>query len=152
MHKGDRVFALISIGIGIWLILESLRYNYMVKYTPGPGFMPFWVGVILLLFSAALLFESFQKKNHQEKKVLLPDRHTLYRVGLIAIVTAGLSLLMTRLGFMLSVILFVSVILFFLEKLTLVKSLVTGLIMSACIYLIFEYWMEIGLPAGPWGF
>lgn len=152
MNKGNRVFALISIGIGVWLILESLRYNYMVKYTPGPGFMPFWVGVILLLFAVALLFESFPKKDQTEKKALLPDRHALYRVGLIALVTAGLSLLMTTLGFTLSVIVFVSVILYFLEKMTLAGSLITGLIMSACIYFIFEYWMEIGLPPGPWGF
>jgi putative tricarboxylic transport membrane protein len=151
MAKGDRVFALISIGISAWLILESSRYNYMVKYTPGPGFMPFWVGVILLLFAFALLMESFQKKG-QKKAPCLPGRQALYRVGLIALTTAGLSLLMTTLGFTLSVILFVSVILYFLEKVALVRSLITGLIMSVCIYLIFEYWMEIGLPPGLWGF
>lgn len=153
MNKGDRVFALISIGISIWLILESFRFNYLVKYTPGPGFMPFWVGVILLLFAVALLIESFKKKGQKEQEASrLPDRHAFYRVGLIALLTAGLSLLMTTLGFTLSVVLFVSVILYFLEKVALVRSLITGLIMSFCIYLIFEYWMEVGLPPGLWGF
>ena len=154
MNKANRVFSLICLGISLWLILESSNYNYTVKYTPGPGFFPFWLGIVLALFSAALLGETFYKKAG---KTLGESRHPvgrqqLYRVGEITLLTAGFALLMTSLGFVLSVVCFVAVILHFLERVTLVRSVLAGVIMSSCIYLIFEYWMEIGLPSGRWGF
>ncbi len=155
MNKSNRVFAIICLGVSLWLILESFKYNYTVKYTPGPGFFPFWLGVVLSLFSIALLLETIFKGRHGKKASepsLMPEKHSLYRVGLITLFTAAISLLMTSLGFVLSVILFVSVILFSMERVPVVRSVITGLAMSACIYLIFEYWMEISLPAGLWGF
>ena len=154
MNKGNRVFSVICLGISLWLILESSNYNYVVKYTPGPGFFPFWLGVVLALFSAALLIETFLKKARKEPNEprRLPERQALYRVGEITLLTAGFALLMTSLGFALSVVCFVAVILHFLERVTLVRSLLTGLIMSSCVYLIFEYWMQIGLPVGFWRF
>ncbi len=154
MNNGNRVFAVICLGVSLWLILESSNYNYIVKYTPGPGFFPFWLGVVLSLFSTALLVETFIKKRGKDLNGPrhLPERQALYRVGEITLLTAGFALVMTSLGFVLTVICFVAVILYFLERTTLVRSLLTGLIMSSCVYLIFEYWMEINLPAGFLGF
>jgi putative tricarboxylic transport membrane protein len=154
MNRGDRVFSIICLGISLWLILESSNYNYVVKYTPGPGFFPFWLGVVLALFSTVLLVETVVKRTGKKlnEPHRLPGRQALYRVGEITLLTAGFALLMTSIGFALSVVCFVAVILHFLERVTLVRSLLTGLIMSACVYLIFEYWMQIGLPAGFWRF
>jgi putative tricarboxylic transport membrane protein len=154
MNQGNMVFSIICLGVSLWLILESSNYNYIVKYTPGPGFFPFWLGVVLALFSTALLIETCIKKGRKnpDEPSRLPGRQVLYRVGLITLLTAGFAILMTSLGFVLSVILFVSGILFFMERVPAVRSVITGLIMSACVYLIFEYWMQIGLPAGFLGF
>ncbi len=150
MNRSNRGFALICLGISLWLILESSKYNYVVKYTPGPGFFPFWLGVLLAAFSIALLLETVIKKRGQKLKEprRLPGRPVLFRVGVITLCTAGFSLLMKSLGFGLCVVLFVAGLLFFLERVSAVKSVITALIMSACVYLIFETWMEIGLPAG----
>jgi len=153
MKKSDRVFSLICIGLSFWLILESLKYDFLEKYTPGPGFMPFWIGVVLFIFAIALLMETFVKKNGEGLKTqLLPPRHSLYRLGLIMLITVGFALVMNFLGFTLSVILFVSAILFFMEGINIIKSVVTGLAFSVCIFLIFQYWMEVNLPIGVWGF
>jgi hypothetical protein len=154
MKKGNLVFSIGCLGISLWLILESFKFNYIVKYTPGPGFFPFWLGLILSVFSIALLIETLTKKrgNYLKEPDCLPGKQSLYRVGEITLFTAGFSLLMTSLGFVLSVTLFVSGLLFFMEKIPFVRSVITGLMMSACVYLIFEYWMEIGLPAGFLGF
>jgi len=151
MNKGNMVFSIICLGVSLWLVLESSNYNYIVKYTPGPGFFPLWLGVVLALFSTALLIETFIKKSGNEPR-RLPGRQALYRVGGITLLTAGFTLLMTSIGFLLSAILFVSVILFFMERVPVVRTVITSLIMSSCVYLIFEYWMEIGLPSGLLGF
>lgn len=155
MNKSNRVFAIVCLGMSLWLVLESSNYHYTVKYTPGPGFFPFWLGVVLALFSIALLIETVRKKGTRDPKE--PSRQlewqALCRIGAITLLTVVFAVLMSSpLGFALSAALFIAVILCSLERVTVVKSVITGLIMSGCVYLVFEYWMEIGLPAGFLGF
>lgn len=151
MNKSNMVFSIICLGISLWLVLESSSYSYIVKYTPGPGFFPLWLGVVLSLFSIALLIETFLKKDGNEPR-RRPSRQALYRVGAITLLSAGFTLLMVTIGFVLSSILFISGILFFMERVPVTRTVITSLIMSSCVYLIFEYWMEIGLPSGFLGF
>ena len=149
MKRADRIFACIGLGLSVWLIVESFKFDYMTTYTPGPGFHPFWLGVCLGLLSLALLADTLRRRGDvkQEEKGL-PERTSLMRVGLILLFTAGLALSMTTLGFILTVILFVFLILFVLERYTLFKSILYSCIMSGTIFLIFRYWLNVALPKG----
>lgn len=149
MKKGDRIFALIGLGLSLWMILESLRFQYMTTYTPGPGFHPFWLGIVLGGLSLFLLFNAFLRKgDKKDQESRLPAKKSLLRVGLILLLTAGFALSMTTLGFVLTVALFVFVILFVLERYTLFKSILYGIIMSGAVLLIFRYWLDVELPKG----
>jgi putative tricarboxylic transport membrane protein len=153
MKKADRIFAFICLGLSGWLIQESFKYDYMTKYTPGPGFHPFWLGICLGLLSLFLLFDTFRRKESKEEgKSYLPGKKGLIRLGLIALITAALALLMTRLGFVLSSFVFIVLILFVLEKFKIVKSLFYGAVMSGAVFLIFRYWLDVDLPKGWFGF
>lgn len=149
MKKGDRVFSIICIGLSLWLILESQKFNYLSKFGPGPGFLPFWLGIILGLIALFALAGTFiGKTKHEGDEPRLPGRDSLVRVGLIMLVMAGFALLVNSLGFILTVFCFVSILLFALEGLGFLKSLFYGVMFSACIFLVFIYWMELDLPKG----
>ena len=149
MKKGDRIFAVIGLGLSLWMILESLKYDYLTTYTPGPGFHPFWLGICLALLSLILLFNTFlRKKSKEDKKSRLPGKKSLLRVGLILLFTAGFALFMTRLGFVLTVAVFVFLILFVLERYSLLKSLLYGILMSGAVLLIFRVWLDVDIPKG----
>ena len=149
MRKGDRIFALIGLGLSFCLILESFRFDYMTTYTPGPGFHPFWLGVCLGLLSLFLLANTFWRKSGKEEdKKRMPGRNALSRVGLILFFTAGFALSMTGLGFVLTVAVFVFLLLFVLEHYTLFKSILYGIIMSGVVFVIFRYWLNVDLPKG----
>ncbi|MCE5262566.1 MAG: tripartite tricarboxylate transporter TctB family protein [Deltaproteobacteria bacterium] len=153
MKKADRIFALICLGLSGWLIQESFKYDYMTKYTPGPGFHPFWLGICLGLLSLFLIFDTFRRKGVKEdQESQLPGKKALIRVGLILLVTAVLALLMTRLGFVLSSFVFIALTLGILEKFKIVKSVLYSAAFSAGIFLIFRYWLEVDLPRGWFGF
>jgi putative tricarboxylic transport membrane protein len=153
MKKGDRIFAIIGLGLSLWMILESLKYDYLTTYTPGPGFHPFWLGVCLALLSLALLFNTFmRKKSKGDESGRLPGKKSLLRVGLILLFTGGFALSMTLLGFVPTVTLFVFVILFVLERYTLFKSILYGILMSGAVLLIFRVWLDVDLPKGLLGF
>jgi putative tricarboxylic transport membrane protein len=149
MKKADRIFSIICLGLSAWLIWESMKYDYMTTYTPGPGFHPFWLGICLGLLSFYLIFDTFRRTATKEDlQSPLPEKKALIRVGLILLITAVLALLMTRLGFVLSSFIFVALTLSIMEKFKIVKSVLYSAAISASVFLIFRYWLEVELPRG----
>ena len=149
MKRADRIFAYIGLGLSVWLIVESFKFDYMTTYTPGPGFHPFWLGVCLGLLSLFLLANTFWRRGDKDdEKKRMPGRKALFRVGLILLFTAGFALSMTGLGFVLTVAVFVFLILFVLEHYTLFKSILYGIIMSGVIFVVFRFWLDVDLPKG----
>lgn len=149
MRKGDRVFAVICLGLGFWLIIESLQFDYLSKFGPGPGFEPFWLGVLLALLAVFLFIDTIRRKGRKEdEKTMLPGWKSLGRLASIMLAMAGFALVVEVLGFTLSVFLFVTVLLFFLEGLGLPKSVFYGVMFSGFIFLVFQYWLGVELPKG----
>lgn len=152
MKKGDRVLSIICMGLSLWLIIESLQFDYLSEFGPGPGFEPFWLGILLAMLSIALFIDTFRRRNgKQDAKSCLPGRKALGRVGLIMLITAGFALSLNTLGFLVTVFLFVSLILFALEEVSILKSMFYGIMFSGSVFLIFSYWMEINFPKGFFG-
>jgi small-conductance mechanosensitive channel len=149
MRKADRIFGVIGLGLSLWCYLESRNFNYMSEFTPGPGFMLFWVGVILAALSSYLLFDTFRRKpSDEDEKRILPPRHAFGRIGFIFLMLFGVLVVMPFLGFPLTVFLFVAGILLILERYTILKSVGYGIAYAAVTWTIFQYLMEMALPKG----
>jgi putative tricarboxylic transport membrane protein len=149
MKKGDITFSVIGMGLSLWLILESQKFAYASKFGIGPGFFPFWLGIVLAGFSLFRFVISFTAKyDAEDLKPRLPGLRSLGRLALIMLVMAGFALVMKSLGFILTVFLFVSVILFVLEGDSALKSAFYGAMFSAAVFLIFRYWLDVDLPTG----
>ncbi len=149
MKKGERVFCVICMGLSLWLILESRQFSFTSKFGPGPGFLPFWLGIVLGVISIFKFADTCRKKNEGEgNEPRLPGWKSLLRVGLIMMIMGGFALVMNSLGFILTVFLFVSALLFVLEGDGVLKSMFYGVMFSAFVFLVFRYWLEIDLPKG----
>ena len=149
MRKGDRVFSIFGMGLSLWLILESLQFDYLSEFGPGPGFKPFWLGVFLAILSIFMLVNTFSRQADEEyEKPCLPGWKSLGRVGLILLILAGFALSFNTLGLVLTVFLFVALILFTLEGVGISKSIFYGIMFSGSVFLIFSYWMDITFPKG----
>ncbi len=149
MRKADRIFGVVGLGLSLWAYLESTKFKYMEQFTPGPGFMPFWVGVTLAILSSYLIYDSFRREaSPQDRRKLLPERRALYRVGAIMLMLFGVKLSMNVLGFPLSLAVFTAAILFILERYSLVKSLAYGIAYAAVTWFIFQHLLTMGFPKG----
>lgn len=149
MRKADRIFGVIGLGLSLWCYLESRQFHYLTDFTPGPGFLPFWVGVILAILSCYLLYDTFRRKPSKEDETsILPARRALYRVGFIFLTLFGVLIIMPLLGFPITVCLFVAVILLSLERYSIPKSIGYGVAYAAVTWLIFEYFLKMDLPKG----
>src|SRR5512140_1850546 len=131
MKRADRVFAFICLVLSCWLVIESLNYDYTTDYTPGPGFLPFWLGICLGLLSLFLLFDSIRRRDAKEdgKETKMPAGKALLRLGLILLITAGLAFFMMKIGFVLATFVFSALILIILEKYTILKGVLYSVIL-----------------------
>jgi len=149
MKKADRIFGVIGLGLSLWCFLESRQFHYLTDFTPGPGFLPFWVGVILAIFSCYLLYDTFRRKPTKEDETsILPARHALYRVGFIFLMLIGVLILMPYLGFPITIALFVAAILFVLERYGIFKSIGYGIAYAVVTWLVFELFLQMDFPKG----
>lgn len=153
MKRADRIFAFICLVLSCWLVIESFNYDYTTDYTPGPGFLPFWLGICLGLLSLFLLFDSIRRRDGKEegKETKMPAGKALLRLGLILLITAGLVFFMMKIGFVLAAFVFIGLILIVLEKYTILKGVLYSVVLSAALFLIFRYWLNVDLPKGWWG-
>ncbi len=149
MRKADRIFGVIGLGLSLWCYLESTRLTYMAEFTPGPGFMPFWVGVVLAVLSCFLLFDTFRRKpSEKDDKSVLPEKHALIRVGTIMLLLFGVKFSMNILGFPITLVVFTTAILAILERYSIIKSVGYGIAYAAVTWFIFEYILTMGFPKG----
>jgi putative tricarboxylic transport membrane protein len=149
MKKADRIFGVIGLGLALWSYLESTRLTYRTEFTPGPGFFPFWVGVILALLSLYLIVEtSIRKPGKKDDAKILPERHMLYRVGFIMLMLVVVRYTMSFLGFPLTLAIFTTAILLLLEHYSVLKSAGFGIAYAAVTWFIFEYMLSMGFPKG----
>ncbi len=149
MRKADCVFGVVGLGLSLWCYLESSKFDYMTKFTPGPGFMPFWVGVILASLSCYLIFDSLKREASEEyDRKILPEKHALYRVGTIMLLLFGVRFSMNILGFPLTLVLLTAAILFILERYSIIKSVGYGIAYAAVTWFIFQYILTMGFPKG----
>ena len=149
MKKADRIYGVIGLLLALWCYLESRKFTYMTEFTPGPGFMPFWVGVVLAILSCYLLLDTFVRKpSNKDTQKVLPAKHALIRVGIIILMLFGVKFSMTILGFPLTLLVFTTAILSILERYSIIKSVGYGIAYSAVTWFVFEYILTMGFPKG----
>jgi putative tricarboxylic transport membrane protein len=149
MRKADRIFGVVGLLLALWCYLESRKFDYMTQFTPGPGFLPFWVGIVLAALSCYLLLDTVTRKpSDKDNKKILPERHALLRIGAIMLMLIAATAAMKYLGFPLTLALFTAVILSKLEHYSLLKSVGYGIAYAAVTWLVFEYMLTMGFPKG----
>jgi hypothetical protein len=152
MKKADRVFGVIGLGLALWCYLESTRLRYMTEFTPGPGFMPFWLGVCLALLSIYLIADSYLRKSGpKDEAKVLPSRHALIRVGAIMLMLLGVRLTIGFFGFPVTLFIFATAILMLLERFSFAKSAGYGAAYAGVTWFIFQHTLGMGFPKGVLG-
>jgi len=137
--KKIRIVPILSILIGIyWLFFAVTEYGLWTGTSPGAGFMPAIVGIMLILFSLMILkTPAVYKPGALQKKTFYP---------VIAAVLALASVYLV--GLIIAMGLFVLLWLLILEKFTLIKSAVFGVSATVFVYLVFKVWLMVPFPKG----
>ncbi|VTU39536.1 Tripartite tricarboxylate transporter TctB family protein [Variovorax sp. PBL-H6] len=145
MQRGERIFAAVIGVFGLLWIWKSTELTYLDYYAPGPGFLPLWLGALLVVL--VLVFFWSHRGTEAPASPHHPARWWSIVIGLA--VTVGL---VEPLGFMVPVALYLLFLLKRVEQLPWRLSLLVAAGTSLAIFGVFHLWLSVPLPRGPWGF
>jgi putative tricarboxylic transport membrane protein len=149
MKKADQWSGLALSILAAGMIWAALGLPYGSLHNPGPGFVPFWLGVVLGGMSIALFVQTARGKESERtlRNILEED----VRLGKVLLVLAALivyAFLLDYLGFLIVTFLMMVVLLRFIEPQPWKIVIGWALAGSVGCYLIFEVWMKLRLPKG----
>jgi putative tricarboxylic transport membrane protein len=148
MKKPNFWSSLFWLVFSIFICFGSIRLKIGTFHNPGTGFFPFLAGIVFAGLSLILLIQSLVAGEDVEG-ILGKVRWKNIIVVLICLVVYAVVL--EKLGFMISTIFFIGVVLRVIEKKR--WSLVVSVSVSATLvfWVIFQYWLQSQLPKGIFG-
>lgn len=142
----DLVSGLFWLAVAIFATVQGFLLNLGNLNRPGPGFFPFWGGVVLGLLSLILLVRSLRKPAASGIPGLRSPKLLVVMGALL-----GYVVLLEVLGFVAVTFLFL-LLLFRLERRGWAFSVVSALLGAFASYVLFQLWLKTQLPVGPLGF
>jgi putative tricarboxylic transport membrane protein len=146
------VAALFFLAVGIFFALYSQRVEIGTWTEPGPGFLPFYAGLTLVVMSIALLLGSLAKKAWQAKPSFFPKPDSWKRVSATFLSLVVYNLLLTYLGFTLTTFLFLTFLVRFIFPQSWKRTFIVSVCGSLFTRLLFINFLETQLPKGFFGF
>ncbi len=139
--------------IGVFFCIGGLHYGIRRSGIPGPGFLPFVTGLILVALSVTLLVARLLKRRDRAGSIGKPmPRGEAFRRILIVLGALCLYVvLLEPLGFLLTTVLFMIVILR-LEprRWTFILPVAVGA--TVFFFVLFKVLLRVPLPAGLLGY
>lgn len=150
---GDRVMALGFGLFGVVWIVQSLKLNYWSDFAPGSGFLPFWLGVVIVALALVVLAQTFRRPAVATAAAAPPAEPRRY--GRTVAIILGLFACLFALeyvGFVVAVGVYLGVLLAVVERRQPVEALLVAAGAVIGIWIVFKAWLKVPLPQGPWGF
>lgn len=134
----------------ILLFIESYKLGIGKYYDPGPGFLPFLIGVAFGILSLGLLMMTLRTKRQCLKGEILQEvRWTNVTFILASMLTYGFFL--EKLGFVASTFVFIGALLWIIERKKWYIVIIIASITALLSYVVFELFLHAHLPKGIFG-
>jgi putative tricarboxylic transport membrane protein len=148
--QGEILAGLLLAALGVFILLESFDLEYTSDFGPGPGFLPFWLGIIISVFSALLILVTIRKPFSPESSGAEASGNP--RRSLIGWVAMALTVpLLTLLGFYISFAILSAFLVLTMERRSAAVAVAVAVGCASGFYLIFSLALGVPLPSAPWG-
>jgi putative tricarboxylic transport membrane protein len=144
MSRGERIFSILLGLFGLLWLVKSFGLKYSEDSVPGSGFLPFWLGLLMV---ALIVVDLWARRTTTAEA---PGRF-----GRVMAIAAGLAVtvaLIEPLGFTVPIAAYLLFLLRIVERQSWLASVGVAVGTSGVLLLIFRIWLSVPLPRGPWGF
>jgi len=152
MIRADRVSGFFWLCFAIVAIIESNRLGLGNLHKPGPGFLFFWVNIILAIMSLIILVRAWVSKKEEGPQPSIFGAQKVSKIILVLISLFLYAILMETVGFIPVTLLLFIYLLGIIERKKWYYTLFVSVVVTAASYLIFETWLQSQLPKGLLGY
>ena len=152
MNSRDQLSGFFWLIISILACVESIKSGIGTFRFPGPGFLPFWSGVVLGTFAIILVTTDILKKKVGPKNKNLWKGKKWSNVILVLVSLFAYALLVPGLGYLITTFGLMVFLFSLIGKPRLWIQGVSALITVLATYIIFYVWLDVRLPKGILGF
>ena len=147
-----RTMEIIVSGLFVILSLVIMYDNWRIGARwasdgPEAGYFPFYIGLIMLLASAATLFINIFAKSADRSTFV--ERSQLKQVLQVLIPTAIFVFLIWLIGIYFAAAIFITFFMWWLGKYPLYRILPIAIFVPLALFLMFEVYFLVPLPKGP---
>ncbi|NWF53705.1 MAG: tripartite tricarboxylate transporter TctB family protein [Syntrophaceae bacterium] len=148
----NRISGFFFLAVGIFFFVYARSAEIGTWNEPGPGFLPFWGGIILAAMSIALLMRTFWGRLPAITHSFFPRSDSWKRVAATFAALIAYNFLLTPLGFTITTFLFIGFLVRFVFPQTWTRTLVVAGFSALAARLLFINFLETQLPKGLLGF
>ncbi|MBT2322254.1 tripartite tricarboxylate transporter TctB family protein [Variovorax paradoxus] len=143
----DATVAAILLIIGLVVIFESRKLGAgWTTDGPGAGYFPFFIGVIIAVSGAGILYQSLLGKKRNTE--VFVDSEQLKRVLSVLVPAAVYVLAVAFLGLYVASAIYIALFMVVLGKYSWLKSVVIALAVNTLFFFMFEVWFKVPLFKG----
>lgn len=144
----ERVGSLVFLIVSVAFLVAALRMPLGQLKTPGPGFMPMLLAILMVAFSGTFVCKAFLKPEKREEEPLA--KGALGRVFSLILGLIAYCALLTPVGFPVLTLIFLIVFMKILGVPRWRTILIVAVGTTICSMLIFETWLAVPFPKGLW--
>jgi putative tricarboxylic transport membrane protein len=148
MGRADRISGIFWLCFAVLTIIQSYHLGLGTLHKPGPGFLFFWVNIILGIMSLIVLIPAWAGKREEGPQPAIFGGQNISKIVFVLISLFLYALLMETVGFIPVTLLLFIFILKIIEKKGWFYTLFVSVVVTVISYLIFETWLQSQLPRG----
>jgi len=148
MRVVDLIGGIGVLGLGAAITFFAGRLPYTAEYGLGPGFMPLWIGMVLMGCALITIIQSLRQAGGPQKKFVTPRTP---KVGFVFVTLIVTFVAVRFLGLAVSLGLFTGFTMKTVGQHGWALSAIVTLATAAAVYVIFGYLLDIPLPKGFFG-
>ena len=138
--------AVFLLGIATTL-LAWMTLPYSGEFGPGPGFLPLWLGIALVVSSIPVIITDLRNRVRSER-LFQPETWKCLKVLILIVIV---FLVLPVLGFSAGLALITAGGMRIMGKRSWVSCVVTVIGTAVCIHYLFGQWLSIPIPGGMLG-
>ena len=143
----DAVVAAVLFAVGAVVVVQARALGAgWTSDGPGSGYFPFYIGLILCIASAGILYQAVASKKRDTGAFV--DREQFVRVLSVFVPAIFFVVAITFVGIYIASAVYIAVFMVVLGKYPAWKAALIGVLVSAAFFAMFEVWFKVPLFKG----
>jgi putative tricarboxylic transport membrane protein len=152
MRRPYQIAGAILLCLAAFVAVEAMALKYYTSLGPGPGFFSFWLALLLGALALTMILQASLGTPEPRPADFFADRIGYLRMGAVVLASVGATALLDVLGFRLTMFAVYVFLLCALGRQGFLLTLGIALAGSVGVFHVFDRWLRVPLPTGPFGF